>query len=189
MGSLEEIREALDIIYSTGNRNVALLHCVVDYPTKPKNVNLKVIKTLKQEFRIPVGFSDHTMEIRVPIGAVAIGANIIEKHFTINRNLTGPDHHYALEPEDLKAMIKGIRDVEKTMGSGVIIGDLERKRPRRSIYARVDIHKGDAITKDSLAILRPAVGIALKHINKIIGEKVKKDIKALEPITWDKVKI
>jgi N-acetylneuraminate synthase/N,N'-diacetyllegionaminate synthase len=186
LGSLEEIREALDVIYSTGNRNVALLHCVVDYPTKPKNVNLNVIKTLKQ-FHVPIGFSDHTMEISVPIGAVALGASIIEKHFTINRNLAGPDHHYALEPDELKAMIRGIRDVERALGSEEIIGDLERKGPKRSIYARVDIHKGATITKDSLSILRPAVGIAPKHIDKIIGKKARTDIKAYEPITWEKI--
>ena len=186
LGSLEEIREALDVIYSTGNRNVALLHCVVNYPTKPEDVNLNVIKTLKQ-FHVPIGFSDHTMEISVPIGAVALGASIIEKHFTINRDLAGPDHHYALEPGELKAMIRGIRDVERALGSEEIIGDLERKGPRRSIYARVDIHKGATITKDSLSILRPAVGIAPKHIDKIIGKKVRKDIKAHEPITWEKI--
>lgn len=186
LGSLEEIREALDVIYSTGNRNVALLHCVVNYPTKPEDVNLNVIKTLKQ-FHVPIGFSDHTMEISVPIGAVALGASIIEKHFTINRNLAGPDHNYALEPGELKAMIRGIRDVERALGSEEIIGDLERKGPKRSIYARVDIHKGETITKDSLSILRPAVGIAPKHIDKIIGKKARKDIKAYEPITWEKI--
>ena len=186
LGSLEEIREALDVIYSTGNENVALLHCVVNYPTRPEDVNLNVIKTLKQ-FHVPIGFSDHTMEISVPIGAVALGASIIEKHFTINRNLAGPDHHYALEPGELKAMIRGIRDVERALGSEEIIGDLERKGPKRSIYAKVDIHKGATITKDSLSILRPAVGIAPKHIDKIIGKKARTDIKAYEPITWEKI--
>ena len=186
LGSLEEIREALDVIYSTGNRNVALLHCVVNYPTKPEDVNLNVIKTLKQ-FHVPIGFSDHTMEISVPIGAVALGASIIEKHFTINRNLAGPDHQYALEPNELKAMIRGIRDVEMALGSEEIIGDLERKGPKRSIYASVDIPEGATITKDNLSILRPAVGIAPKHIDKIIGKKARKDIKAHEPITWEKI--
>lgn len=186
LGSLEEIREALDVIYSTGNRNVALLHCVVNYPTKPEDVNLNVIKTLKQ-FHVPIGFSDHTMEISVPIAAVALGASIIEKHFTINRNLAGPDHHYALEPNELKAMIRGIRDVERALGSEEIIGDLDRKGPKRSIYASVDIPKGATITKDNLSILRPAVGIAPKHIDKIIGKKARKDIKAHEPITWEKI--
>ena len=193
LGSLDEIREALDVIYSTGNENVAILHCAVTCPTKPEDVNLNVIKTLKQKFQVPVGFSDHTMEVSVPIGAVALGANVIEKHFTLNRKLEGPDHPYALEPEELKIMVKGIRDVEKALGSGIkIVVDSERPRlvdARRSIFTKVNISEGTTITKDMLSILRPAVGIAPKYIDKIIGMKVKKDIKAYEPITWDNVKI
>ena len=193
LGTLDEIREALNVIYSTGNGNVALLHCAVTCPTKPEDVNLKVIKTLKQKFQVPVGFSDHTMEVSIPIGAVALGANIIEKHFTLNRKLEGPDHPYALEPEELKIMVRGIRDVEKALGSEKkYIADSERPRlvdGRRTIFAKVNIPKGTTITKDMLSILRPAVGVAPKYIDKIIGMKVKKDIKAYEPITWDNVKI
>ena len=193
LGTLAEIKEALDVIYSTGNENVALLHCVASYPTKPEDVNLNVIKTLKQKFQVPVGFSDHTMEVSIPIGAVALGANIIEKHFTLDRNLEGPDHPYALEPEELKIMVKGIRDVEKALGSGIkIVVDSEKQglvEGRRSIYAKVNISKGTTITRDMLSILRPAVGIAPKHIDNIIGKKTKRNINAYEPITWDKVKI
>jgi N-acetylneuraminate synthase/N,N'-diacetyllegionaminate synthase len=191
LGSLDEIRAALDVIYSTENENIALLHCVASYPTKPEDVNLKVIKTLKQKFQVPVGFSDHTMEVSIPIGAVALGANIIEKHFTLDRKLEGPDHPYALEPEELKIMVKGIRDVEKALGSEIkIVVDSERQGlmdGRRSIFAKVNISKGTTITKDMLSILRPAIGIAPKYMDKIVGKKVKKDIKAYEPITWDKV--
>ena len=193
LGTLAEIKEALDVIYSTGNENVALLHCVASYPTKPEDVNLNVIKTLKQNFQVPVGFSDHTMEIGIPIGAVALGANIIEKHFTLDRKLEGPDHPYALEPEELEIMVKGIRDVEKALGSGIkIVADSERQglvEGRRSIFANVNIPMGTAITRDMLSILRPAVGMAPKYIDKIIGKPVKKDINAYEPITWDDVKL
>ncbi|MGB2728973.1 MAG: N-acetylneuraminate synthase family protein [Halobacteriota archaeon] len=193
LGSLDEIRETLNVIYSTGNENVALLHCVASYPTKPEEVNLKVIKTLKQRFELPVGFSDHTMEVSIPIGAVALGANIIEKHFTIDRKLEGPDHPYALEPEELKILVKGIRDVEKALGSGIKnIVDSEMQglvEGRRSIFAKVNISEGTTITKDMLSILRPARGIAPKYIDNIIGKKVKKDIKAYESITWDKIEI
>ena len=193
LGSSDEIREALDVMYSTGNENVALLHCAVTCPTKPEDVNLNVIKKLKQKFQVPVGFSDHTMEVSVPIGAVALGANIIEKHFTLNRKLEGPDHPYALEPEELDIMVKGIRDVEKALGYGIkIVVDSERPRlvdARRSIFTNVNIPEGTTITRDLLSILRPAIGIAPKYIDKITGKKAKKDIKAFEPITWDKVKI
>ena len=191
LGSLDEIREVLDVIYSTGNENVALLHCVARYPTDPEDVNLNVIKTLKQKFQVPVGFSDHTMEVSVPIGAVALGANIIEKHFTLDRKMEGPDHPYALEPEELKIMVNGMRDVEKALGSGIkIVVDSEKQglvEGRRSIFANVNIPEGTIITRDILSILRPAVGIAPKYIDKIIGKQVKKDINAYEPITWAKI--
>ena len=189
LGSLEEIREALDVIYSTGNRNVALLHCVVSYPTKPEDANLNVIKTLKREFRVPVGFSDHTMEISVPIGAVALGADIIEKHFTLDRKLEGPDHPYALEPEELKIMVKGIRDVEKALGSGIKqVGEPERKElisARRSIHAKGDISKGTTITKDMIKIVRPCTGIEPKHLNRVLNAKAKKNILKDDVITWN----
>jgi sialic acid synthase SpsE len=191
LGSLDEIRAALDVIYSTGNENVALLHCVASYPTKPEDVNLNVIKTLKQKFQVPVGFSDHTMEVSVPIGAVALGANIIEKHFTLDRKMEGPDHPYALEPEELETMVKGIRDIEIALGSGIkIVVESEKQglvEGRRSIYAKVNIPKGTTITKEMLSILRPARGIAPKHIDKIRGKKAKVNIKENEVITWEKI--
>ena len=189
LGTLEEIREALDVIYSTENENVALLHCVASYPTKPADVNLKVIETLKQKFQVPVGFSDHTMQISIPIGAVALGANIIEKHFTLDRKLEGPDHPYALEPEELEIMVKGIRDVEKALGSEIKqVGESERKglvSARRSIHARGDIPKGTTITKDMIKIVRPCTGIEPKYLNQVLNTKAKKNILKDDVITWN----
>ncbi len=131
------------------------------------------------------------MEVSVPIGAVALGANIIEKHFTLDRKLEGPDHPYALEPEELEFMVKGIREVEKALGSEIkIVVDSEKQglvAGRRSIFANVNIPEGTIITRDMLSVLRPAVGIAPKYVDKITGKQVKKDINAYEPITWDEI--
>jgi sialic acid synthase SpsE len=188
LGSLKEIREALDTIYSTGNKEVAILHCVVDYPTKPEDVNLNIINTLKQ-FNIPVGFSDHTMEISIPIAAIALGASIIEKHFTTDRKLKGPDHNYALEPNELKEMIHGIRTVEKSFGSEKKqIIKSERKNfidARRSIHARRNIPKGTIITEDMIKVVRPATGIEPKYIDQVLNKKTKKEIKENNAIKWD----
>jgi len=188
LGSLEEIREALEVIHSTETRDVALLHCVVNYPAEPDNVNLNVIKTLKQ-FHVPVGFSDHTMEISVPIAAVALGACIIEKHFTIDRKLEGPDHSYALEPEELKGMVKGIKTVEKALGSEIKqVAESERKGlvgARRSIHAIMDISKGTTITKDMIKIVRPCTGIEPKYLNQILNTKAKKNILKDGVIIWN----
>lgn len=188
LGSLKEIREALDTIYSAGNKDVAILHCVVNYPTKPKDVNLNTMKTLKQ-FNIPVGFSDHTMEISIPIAAVALGASIIEKHFTTDRKLKGPDHIYALEPKELRDMIKGIRTIEKSLGSEIKqIVESERKNfidARRSIHASRNIPKGTIITEDMIKIVRPCTGIKPKYIDQVLNKKTKKDIQENNAIKWD----
>lgn len=188
LGSLKEIREALDTIYSTGNRDVAILHCVVDYPTKPKDVNLNIMKTLEQ-FNVPVGFSDHSMEISIPIAAVALGASIIEKHFTTDRKLKGPDHSYALEPKELREMIKGIRTVEESLGSEAKqIIKSERKNfidARRSIHASRNIPKGVIITEDMIKVVRPAIGIEPKYVDRVLNKKTKKEIKENSAINWD----
>lgn len=188
LGSLEEIREVLDVIYSTGNREVALLHCIVDYPTKPKDVNLNVLKTLMQ-FQIPIGFSDHTMEISIPIAAVALGASIIEKHFTTDRKLKGPDHSYALEPKELKVMIEGIKTIEESLGSEIKhVTKSEEKNlvsARRSIHASMDIPRGTIITEDMIKIVRPCTGVKPKYIGKVLNKKTKKDIQKNDAIKLD----
>ena len=188
LGSLEEIRDALEVIHSTENRDVALLHCVVNYPAKPEDVNLNIIKTLKQ-FHVPVGFSDHTMEISVPIAAVALGACIIEKHFTIDRKLEGPDHSYALDPKELKDMVEGIKTVENALGSEIKqVAESERKglvSARRSIHASMDISKGTTITQDMIKIVRPCTGSEPKYLNKILNTKAKKNILKDDVIIWN----
>lgn len=189
MASLGEIEDALNAIYEQGNNQVILLHCGISYPMPVEEVNLAAMDTVKSAFRLPVGYSDHTLGIAIPIAAVARGAKVIEKHFTLDRNLKGPDHKFAIEPDELKAMVKGIRDAEKAIGSSIKgLAHTERlhhQRGRRSIFAKMDIPKGTIITEDMLAVLRPGVGLMPKYFDIVVGREARKDIKKNEPITWE----
>jgi len=193
MSTLGEIEEALDVIRSEGVEDIILLHCVSNYPARIEDVNLRAIETLKQAFKLPVGFSDHTLGITAPIAAVALGACVIEKHFTLDRNLPGPDHKASLEPDELKEMVKAIREVEKALGDGIKRPTKEeeeiKKVARRSIVAKVDIPEGAIVTEDMLDVKRPGTGIEPRYIDMIIGKKAKEDIKkdeiiSLKMITW-----
>jgi N-acetylneuraminate synthase/N,N'-diacetyllegionaminate synthase len=189
MATLGEIEEALRLIRRHSLDEIALLHCVANYPARIEDLNLRVIQTLKQAFGIPVGFSDHTLGIMASVLAVALGACIIEKHFTLDRNLQGPDHKASLEPAELREMIRGIRDAEKALGDGVkkISKDEEeiKKVGRRSIVARTTIRKGEKITREMLAIKRPATGIEPKYVDAITGRVTKKQIEEDEPLQWE----
>jgi len=190
--TMNEVEEAVSVIRKTRNKKIVLLHCVANYPAAPEDANLLAMNALKQKFRLPVGYSDHTLEIAAPLAAVALGAVMIEKHFTLSRKLPGPDHFYAIEPNELKVMVDSIRAVEKMRGKPIkkpAKAELEiRKLARRSIFAKVDIPAGATIKKEMLVILRPAVGLAPKYFGKIIGKRAKADIKQYEPITWNKIK-
>ena len=189
MSTIGEIEEALNAIYSEGNRDVILLHCVSRYPANYSELNLRAINTLKNTFKVPVGFSDHTIGILASLAAVALGANVIEKHFTINKNLPGPDHKLSLEPHEFKELVKGIRNIEEMLGDGVkrkTKSELHMEKvARRSIVARIDIPKGTVISKDMLKISRPGIGIAPKFLNMIIGRVARKDIRKDEVIRWE----
>jgi N,N'-diacetyllegionaminate synthase len=192
MANLGEIEEAVHAIKSTGNEDIILLHCNSLYPTPVEIVNLRAIETMKNAFKLPVGFSDHTLGIHIPIAAVAMGACMIEKHFTLDRSLPGPDHSFALEPDELKEMVRCIRDVEKAKGSGIkekskLESEEMYVKARGSIHAKVDILKGTKITRNMLIIKRPGYGIKPKFINMVVGREAKNDIKEDEWITWDKV--
>lgn len=191
MSTMGEIEEALEVIREKGVEDIVLLHCVTSYPAKMEDVNLRVIETLRRRFKLPVGFSDHTLGITIPIAAAALGAVLVEKHFTLDRTLPGPDHRASLEPNELKDMIRAIRDVEKALGDGIKkpTKDEERikKVVRRSIVAKMEIPKGTVITEDMLDLKRPGVGIEPKYLNEIIGKRAKKDIKPDELITFDKL--
>jgi N-acetylneuraminate synthase/N,N'-diacetyllegionaminate synthase len=191
MSTIGEIEEALEVIREKGVENIVLLHCVTSYPAKIEDVNLRVIEALRRRFKLPVGFSDHTLGITIPIAVAALGAVLVEKHFTLDRTLPGPDHRASLEPDELKDMVRAVRDVEKALGDRVKkpTKDEERikKVVRRSIVAKMGIPKGTVITEDMLDFKRPGVGIEPKYLNEIIGKKAKKDIKPDGLITFDKL--
>ena len=168
MASLGEIEDALRAIRSTGNDQIILLHCNSLYPTPTELVNLNAMKTLKDAFKIPVGFSDHTLGLHIPVAATALGACVIEKHITISKNLEGPDHSFALEPHELNTLVSSIRDVALSFGNGIkersAAEDEAYVKGRRSIHAKVDIPRNTRITRDMLIVKRPGYGLSLIHI-------------------------
>ncbi len=188
MCGLDEVRKALDILYSNGLKPevVSLLHCNTEYPTPFEDVNLKAMLTLKKEFGVRVGYSDHTKGIEVPIAAVAMGAEIIEKHFTLDRTLPGPDHVASLEPDELKAMVDAIRNIEKAIGDGQkTVSASERKNiviARRSIVAASNIKKGDLFSEENLTIKRPGNGISPMRWDEVLGTPAIRDFKEDELI-------
>jgi len=189
MATLDEVEEALEVIRKEGAREIVLLHCVSCYPAKIEDVNLKAMETLRTTFKLPVGLSDHTPGITAPIAAVALGACIIEKHFTLDKSLPGPDHRASLEPGELKQMVTAIREVEKAMGNGVKRPTEEeeenKKVARRSIVARVDIPLGAIITEEMLDVKRPGGGLEPKYMDIILSRKTKVNIIKNKPITWE----
>ncbi len=191
MSTISEIEEALAVIQEEGLHDIIMLHCVSSYPAKAEDMNLRAMETLRQVFNLPVGLSDHTLGITVPIAAVALGACIIEKHFTLDKSLPGPDHGASLEPDELKQMVMAIREVEKALGDGIkepTKGEEENKRlARRSIVARVAIPKGEIITQEMLAVKRAGEGLEPKYLKRICGTRIKGTIKEGETITWDKL--
>lgn len=191
MANLGDIEDALQVTYEEGNEQVILLHCAINYPPRFESVNLAAMDTMRQAFQVPVGYSDHTLGLTVPIAAVARGANVIEKHFTINKSLPGPDHSFALNPDELKVMVQSIREAEAAIGSPLKVAAADEaehlKRGRRSVFARVDIPAGTTITEEMVAVLRPGIGLKPKHLEMIVGRKARRDIEAHEPITWDNI--
>ena len=193
MSTLGEVQEALEVIRNEDIEEIILLHCVSCYPAKVEDMNLRAMETLRYAFKLPVGLSDHTLGIAIPIAAVALGACVIEKHFTLDKNLPGPDHRASLEPDELKRMIRAIRDVEKAMGSGIKIPAAQeeenKKVARRSLVARVDIPMGAIITEEMLDMKRPGLGIEAKHIERVVGAMAKANFRKDAIITWDEVEV
>ena len=187
MATLEEIKETYDFIEN--KENLIILHCITGYPTSFEEANLNFIKTLQDEFDVPIGFSDHSPGIELPIAAVALGACVIEKHFTLDKTLEGPDHKASLNPIEFKAMVDAIRNVEVAMGDGVrrfSENELEIKKiARKSIILNEDVSEGMTIEKKMLTIKRPGTGIAPKYINQVIGKRVNQDLNKNTVLKWE----
>lgn len=180
MSTLNEVDEAVSAIKEAGCKDLTLLHCTSNYPSRIEDCNLRAMKTIAEAFNVPVGYSDHTPGIVVSVAAAAMGACVIEKHFTMDKNLPGPDHKASLEPNEFKEMVRNIRIIEKAFGSSMkspVASELEvRDVVRRSIVAKIEIPRGIIITEDLLAFKRPGIGIAPKHIGLLIGKKAKQNI-------------
>ena len=175
MCDMTEIKAAMEVLRANGTPKITLLHCNTEYPTPFEDVNLRAMLTIKEHFGVDVGYSDHTKGIEVPIAAVAMGATIIEKHFTLDRNMQGPDHKASLEPQELADMVKSIRNIEKSLGNGVKVpSPSERKNieiARKSIVARCTIKKGDFLTEKNITTKRPGNGISPMRWFEVLGTK------------------
>lgn len=191
MCDLEEIHEIVETVRNAGNETLALLHCISLYPTKPEWANLRAMATISQATGVPVGFSDHTEGIAIPVASAALGCAVIEKHFTLDRKMKGPDHPFAVEPHELKEMVLGMRKAEAALGTG------DKKRlpeeeemarlGRRSIISRVRIEKGAVIEADMLTAKRPGYGIKPKFLSQIVGKRAKQTIEEDDVVTWEMV--
>lgn len=189
MSEMDEVKSALDVVRRAGNPQLVLLHCVSCYPTEPKSVNLRAIETMAEQFQVPVGFSDHTLGVEVALAAVALGACVLEKHLTLDRNLPGPDHHASLEPDDFRALVRGIRQVESALGDG-----RKRRMPeeedtaraaRRSLVAACALPAGTLLAENHIAILRPGTGLAPAQRAQLIGRRALRDIESGTVLTLE----
>ena len=186
MCEMKEIGAAIQALRENGTPDVKLLHCNTEYPTPFEDVNLNAIQTLREEFGLEVGYSDHTKGIEVPIAAVALGATIIEKHFTLDRNMEGPDHRASLEPDELTEMVKCIRNIENAMGTGDKRPSPSEKKnmsvARKSIVAKTAICAGETLTEQNITVKRPGTGISPMKWLEILGTKAIRDFEEDELI-------
>ncbi|MCX7748442.1 MAG: N-acetylneuraminate synthase [Clostridia bacterium] len=191
MSTLGEVEEALKIINSTGNTKVRLMHCTTDYPTRIEDVNLRAMVTLRNAFKISVGYSDHTTGIEAAVAAVALGAEFLEKHITLDKNMEGPDHKASMDFAEFRKYIAAVRNAEILLGDGIKRPTKREKemmnQVRRSIVASTYLEEGTVITKELLAYKRPGIGILPKFADIIIGKRIKRNLEKDEPILWEDV--
>lgn len=191
MAVLQEIEDAIKVIKAEGLHEIVILHCITSYPANIEDLNLRAIETLRSTFHLPVGFSDHSLGINAPIAAVSLDACVIEKHFTLDKTLAGPDHQASLAPDELKEMINLTRQFqvalqERELGPTDVEKEIKRI-VRKSIVSLQDIQKGETLTDSMLAIKRPGTGIEPKHWDEIIGKKATQFIKKDEVLNWDMI--
>lgn len=192
MSTTSEIEAAINICRNNGNDKIVVLQCTSLYPAPANLSNLRAMSTISNMFDVITGYSDHTIGDHIPCAAVAMGAKVIEKHYTLGRHLPGPDHNFAIEPEELKTMVSRIRDIESAVGDGVKNGPRAEEmelftKARRSIIAKKKISKGHQITEEDIVIKRPGLGIHPSQITVVVGKTAKRDIDEDEPITWEMI--
>jgi len=183
MANIDEVRAAIEVLKNNGieKNSITILHCNTEYPTPMLDVNLKAMLSLKEEFQVNIGYSDHTLGIEVPIAAVALGATVIEKHFTLDKNMEGPDHKASLDPNELKEMVKSIRNIEEALsGSGIKEpSESESKNiqiARKSIHTNKSLQKGNLLRKEDLIMMRPGDGISPMDIDFFVNKQIAKDL-------------
>ncbi|MGH7719448.1 MAG: N-acetylneuraminate synthase family protein [Gemmatimonadaceae bacterium] len=191
MATLHEVEQAVEVLLAAGARHLALLHCVSSYPAAPGTCNLRAMATLRDRFGVPTGWSDHTLGTAVTVAAVALGAELVEKHFTVDRTLPGPDHAASLEPAELAALVQAVRQVESALGDGV-------KRPvpdelpvaqvaRRALHASRDLPAGHCLTRDDLVALRPAAGLSPARLGDVVGRRLRTAVPCGSPLLEEHV--
>ena len=192
MANIGEIEKAINVLISNGTKksDITVLHCNTEYPTPMMDVNLKAMLTIKEKLGVSIGYSDHTLGIEVAIAAVAMGAEVIEKHFTLDRNMKGPDHRASLEPHELKEMVKSIRNIQKAIsGNSIKEASISEKKNtiivRKSIHLSKDLKSGSIITEKNIITLRPGDGICPMNWKNVIGLKVNRDLNKFAKLTWE----
>jgi len=190
MASLDDLEEAVATLRSSGCRELALLKCTSAYPASPADANLQTIRHLSETFGVPIGLSDHTQGIAVPVAAVALGASIVEKHFTLSRNDPGPDSAFSLEPHEFRQMMDAVRDADVARGKvayGSIDAEDESRVFRRSLFVVQDVVAGEAFTLQNVRAIRPGYGLHTRHLPHILGSKASRDVHRGTPLTWELV--
>jgi len=190
MATLEEIDEALAVARAAGATEIALLKCTSAYPAPPDEMNLRTITEMVRRYKVPVGLSDHSMSIAVPVAAVALGASIIEKHITLSRSEQGPDSSFSIEPDEFKAMVEAIRIAEKALGQihfGVSTQEESSRVFRRSVFVVQDVKSGEVFTEENVRSIRPGHGLHTRYLQEILGKRAACDVERGTPLSWNAV--